>query len=306
MITGALSRRAAQLVEERAPFVLATVVRAQRPTSVRPADAAIVLGDGSIEGFVGGACAEQSVRLHALRALETGEGILLRIVPGDDDAPAAEGAITVSNPCLSGGALEIFLEPVVPQPRILLIGSTPTTEALARLAPELGLDTLVVSDGSAAPGEGDLAVVAASHGRDELPALRGALAAGVPYVGLVASRRRGAAVLAELRQEGVDPALLDLVDTPAGLDIGARTPGEIAVSILATIIEVRRRGAGAAPTTGRCEVDVTTQLDPVCGMAVAATADAPNREHAGRTFYFCCEGCRDTFAADPSRFVVAP
>jgi xanthine dehydrogenase accessory factor len=100
-----LERRAQALRGQRTPFVVATVVRAQRPTSVRPGDCAIVLGDGAIEGFVGGTCAEESVRLHALRALETGEGLLLRILPGDGEAPAGEGAITVQNPCLSGGAL---------------------------------------------------------------------------------------------------------------------------------------------------------------------------------------------------------
>src|ERR1700750_897685 len=119
MIAARLSRRADELRSAATPFVVATVVRAQLPTSVHMGDAALVRGDGTIEGFVGGTCAEQSVRLHALRALETGEALLLRILPGDDDAPAAEGAVTVQNPCLSGGSLEIFLEPMLPSPRVL-------------------------------------------------------------------------------------------------------------------------------------------------------------------------------------------
>jgi xanthine dehydrogenase accessory factor len=301
VIPATVSARAEALRAGRTPFVLATVVRAQRPASVRPADAAVVLGDGSIEGFVGGVCAEQSLRMHALRTLETGEALLLRILPGDDDAPATEGALTVSNPCLSGGALEIFLEPVIPAPRVCLVGATPTTEAMARIAPELGLEAVVVADGTAAPGEDDLALVAASHGRDELPALRGALAAGVPYVGLVASRRRGAAVLAELEAEGVSRADLDRIDTPAGMDIGARGPGEIALAILARIVEVRR-GPHPAPA-----VDApASALDPVCGMAVAAGPDTPHAEHGGRVVHFCSEGCRATFMADPERFVAVP
>ena len=114
--------RADALTASRTPFAVATVVRRQRPSSVRPGDSAIVTADGTIDGFVGGACAEESVRLHALRVLETGEPLLLRIVPGEDEGPAQEGAVTVSNPCLSGGALEIFLEPHLPAPRVVIVG----------------------------------------------------------------------------------------------------------------------------------------------------------------------------------------
>jgi xanthine dehydrogenase accessory factor len=275
MIKGTLAHRAEELLARREPFVYATVVRAVRPTSVRAGDAALVLADGTIEGFVGGACAEPSVRLHALRALETHEALLLRIVPGEAEEPAIEGSVTVANPCLSGGALEIFLEPQVPAPRVTIVGATPIAVALARLAPELDL---AVGD---AVAEGDLAVVVASHGRDELEALRAALAAHIPYVGLVASQRRGAAVVAEL---GAPPGA---IETPAGLDIGARTPEEIALSILARVVAVRRSVAHAplpAPTTA---------VDPVCGMEVAVTAGTP---HIGDV-YFCRNECRDAYAA---------
>src|SRR6476620_7249902 len=208
MIAARLSRRADELRSARTPFVVATVVRAQRPTSVHTGDAALVLGDGTIEGFVGGTCAEQSVRLHALHTLETGEPLLLRIVPGDDEAPAAEGAVTVQNPCLSGGALEIFLEPVPAAPRVVVVGPSPVASHLRRLGAELGLDV----DDEGAPAAGDLACIVASHGHDEPEALRAALEAGVPYVGLVASSVRGAAVADELRAAGVDVSMLD---TPA-------------------------------------------------------------------------------------------
>jgi xanthine dehydrogenase accessory factor len=248
MIAARLSRRADELRAARTPFVVATVVRAQRPTSVHTGDAALVLGDGTIEGFVGGACAEQSVRLHALRALETGDGLLLRILPGDEEGPAAEGAVTVSNPCLSGGSLEIFLEPMLPSPRVLIVGDTPIAHALARMGAELDLDMVVVPGAEVEPAADDLALVVAAHGRDELLALRRALEAGVPYVGLVASRVRGSAVVGELHDEGVAEARLATLETPAGLDIGARTPEEIALSILAEVVAVRRRGIRPEPS----------------------------------------------------------
>ena len=227
MIAARLSRRADELRAARTPFVVATVVRAQRPTSVHTGDAALVLGDGTIEGFVGGTCAEQSVRLHALRALETGEALLLRILPGDGEAPAAEGAVTVQNPCLSGGSLEIFLEPMLASPRVLVVGETPIASAVARMGAELDLDMVVVAGADVEPAADDLALVVAAHGRDELSALRRGLEAGLPYVGLVASRVRGSAVVAELHAEGLAEERLADLETPAGLDIGARTPEEI-------------------------------------------------------------------------------
>jgi xanthine dehydrogenase accessory factor len=309
MIAGGLHHRADELRAARTPFVVATVVRAQRPTSVHSGDAALVLGDGTIEGFVGGACAEQSVRLHALRALETGEALLLRILPGDDDAPTAEGAVTVQNPCLSGGSLEIFLEPMLAPPRVMVVGETPIADAVVRLGAELDLATEQTWPGDELePAEGDLAVVIAAHGRDELRALRRALEADLPYVGLVASRVRGEAVRGELRAEGLDA---DRLETPAGLDIGARTPEEIALAILARIVAVRRSEQRVAVRVVAPEPAVATRLarptavDPVCGMAVAAVEDAPHVEHDGRTVYFCCDGCRATFEQDPARFVAA-
>jgi xanthine dehydrogenase accessory factor len=291
-----LSARAQSLATARTPFVVATVVRAQRPTSVRAGDSALVLGDGTIEGFVGGACAEQSERMQALRALETGEAMLLRILPGDEEAAAGEGAVTVQNPCLSGGALEVFLEPRLPAPRVVVVGDTPVAGALVRLGAGVGL-VVAVGDGEAQPAEGDLALVVASHGRNELRALRRALDVHLPYVGLVASRVRGAAVVEELRAGGVTEERLAALETPAGIDIGARTPEEIALSILARIVAVRRSQVSApAPATA---------VDPVCGMSVAAAAGAVQLAYDGDIVYFCCEGCRSAFEQDPARYAVA-
>ena len=230
MIAERLANRAAALEAERVPYVQAVVVRAARPASVQVGATALVHRDGSIEGFVGGHCAEPSVRLHALRVLETGEALLLRIEPGPGDQDAIDGAVTVHNPCISGGALEIFLEPHLPKPRLRVVGDTPIATALAELGRSAGFH---VGDDAAAD---DAAVVVASHGRDEEEALAAALEAGVPYVGLVASRKRGPAVIEALEAED-----RERVHTPAGLDIGARTPEEIALSILAEIVATRRR-----------------------------------------------------------------
>jgi xanthine dehydrogenase accessory factor len=280
-------RRADELAAAREPFVTAIVVRAQRPSSVTAGDSAVILSDGTIEGFVGGVCAESSVRLQALRVLETGEPLVLRIVPGDEGGPVEEGAVTVQNPCLSGGALEIFLEPHLPAPRVAVVGDTPIALALVSLGERLGYE---VGHGES---DDDVAVVVASHGRGEEDALERALRLGVPYVGLVASRKRGAAVVEELRARGkLEDEDIARIRTPAGLDIGARTPEEIALSVLAEVISVRR-ARESVPM-----IEPATAIDPVCGMEVTAAEPSLHSERDGSTVWFCGEGCKRAFESD--------
>jgi xanthine dehydrogenase accessory factor len=237
-LASALTVRMEALRTERTPFVRATVVRAQQPSSAHPVDAAIVLADGSIEGFVGGQCAEGSVRTAALHALRCGETVLLRVLPTDEAPfPETPGAHVVVNPCLSGGALEIFLEPLLPPAQVVVIGHGPIAESLAELGAPLGYQVELAGDATSCADA--LAVVVATLGGDEVGALRAALDAGVPYVGLVASPRRGGGVLAELGPTEAERARLH---TPVGLHIGARTAPEIALSVLAEIVRERRLG----------------------------------------------------------------
>jgi xanthine dehydrogenase accessory factor len=313
MITAALSRRAEELGAEGAAFVTATVVHVQRPASVEPGNVALVLADGTIEGFVGGVCSEHSVRAYALQALQDGKSLLLRILPFSEDGEgspndgftAEDGAVVVQNPCLSGGVIEVFLEPVLPAPRVLVVGATPTAEAVLLIGAQLGLDAVSVQGDAFEPRPGDLALVVAAHGRDELHTLRRGLEAGLPYVGLVASPKRGTGVLAELRGDGVPDEQLARIDVPAGLDIGARTPAEIALSILAKIVAVRRDGPVAASGEQHPRIvaiagapgAAALAVDPICGMTVAAVASTPQTVHNGETVYFCCEGCKSKFEA---------
>jgi xanthine dehydrogenase accessory factor len=240
-----VAERAAQLRDAREPFVHATVVRAQVPTSAHPGDDAIVLPDGTIEGFVGGGCARDPVRAAAREALRTGEATLLRVLP--DGAPAfpdAPGAAVVVNHCYSGGALEIFLQPVVPPVLVEVVGDTPVAEAVVELAGFLGWTGVRVPP-TAVSGDAT-AVVVAGQGEDEHDALRAALGTGARYVALVASKRRGAAVLDALDLPAADRAR---VHTPAGLAIGARTAQEVALSILAEVVAAVRSSAPARSLT---------------------------------------------------------
>jgi xanthine dehydrogenase accessory factor len=293
--------RAHELREARVPFVHARVVRAERPTSAKPGDEAVVFPDGTIEGFVGGSCAESTVRAQSLALLDSGETLVLRITPTPDDTPAPEGTLSVHNPCLSGGTLEIFLEPVVPAPLLLVAGESPIATAVAAMGGNLGWD--------ARPWTGEMpagaaAVVVATHGRDEEDILAAALRAGVPYVGLVASRKRGEAVIGSLEVD--DPARAR-VHTPAGLDIGARTPEEVALSVLAEIVAERRRPSGrpveAPPDVPAAATAPVTAADPVCGMSVAAVDASLHLDHDGTRHWFCGTGCLRAFAADPPSYL---
>lgn len=294
MTASDLAERASELRRTRTPFVHATVVRAAHPTSAHAGDAALIHADGSIEGFVGGTCAETSVRVQAMQVLVTGEPLLLRIRPDAVTAPEEPGAVTVTNPCLSGGTLEIFLEPHRPAPRVVVVGSTPVARALAALGGPLGLHVDLTDGGAARPDHDDAAMIVASHGRSEEPALEAALRVGVPYIALVASRTRGRAVLAALDVSDADRAR---VHSPAGLDLGARTAGEIALSILAEMITERAATVptpvGVAPVTG---------IDPVCGMTVAVLDGTLHVSHGATAVYFCCEHCRASFLAAPARY----
>ncbi len=365
MMARAQAERADDLRSRGEPFVIATVVRTQRPTSAQTGNVALVRRDGTIDGFVGGVCAQHSVRLYSLKVIETGEPVVLRIVPdppegtggldtagsigGGAQAAGADnrqvplsgneiaredGSVTVRNPCLSGGAIELFLEPVLPPPRVLVAGESPIVAALKAFGSELGLEVVAGVDrldGQVTPCPGDLALIVAAHGRDEVQALRAGLEAGLAYVGLVASSKRGPAVLADLRAAGVPEHQVARVDSPAGLAIGARTPAEIALSLLAKVVMVRRTHvAEVAPATaagGALDViapgdrpAATSRdesvgratggrahpngdgggappigVDPICGMTVVAVPGTPSVQTDEGTIYFCCEGCKLAF-----------
>jgi xanthine dehydrogenase accessory factor len=287
-LTPGISERVQQLRRTRTPFVHATVVRAQHPTSAHAGDEAILLADGTIEGFVGGQCTQNSVRTAALGALRGGESVLLRVLPdGEAHFPDAPGAAVVVNPCLSGGALEIFLEPEVPAPLVCVYGQTPVTEALAKLCAGVGYE---VRDDLEFTGA--TAVVIGSLGGPEGEIIRAAIDAGVGYVGLVASRPRGAAVIDAV---GLSAQQRSRVHSPVGLAIGARTASEIAVSILAELISEIRLGGLAvhAPPSAA----PTEAVDPVCGMSVVVGASTPHVTYEDRDHWFCGDGCRASFLA---------
>jgi xanthine dehydrogenase accessory factor len=283
--------RTTELTARRIPFVHATVVRAEQPTSARPGDDAIIFGDGTMEGFVGGQCARENVRTAALAALRSGESMLLRVLPGGEDAfPEAPGATVTTNPCLSGGALEIFLDPQLPPAVISVVGATPLADAVAGLVELSGFSVL-----RTAPEEvphGATATVICALGDGEEIAVRAALDADVEFISVVASQRRGKAMLDSL---GLGATERERVHTPAGIQIGALTPAEIALSILAEIVRAIRVD-GLAVKVIESLGPPQQAIDPICGMSVVVLPETPHLSVDGVDHWFCNPGCRDRFA----------
>ena len=278
----------AELVEARVPFVLATVVRAEMPTSARPGDAAIIQADGSLEGFVGGQCAEGSVKVAALNVLESEEALLLRVLPeGDEEFPDRPGARAVVNPCLSGGAIEVFLEPKLPAAQLSIVGSTPIADALAQFATQLGY-RVEHTPNAVAQANGSIAVLISSHGRHEEESIRAALEAEVGFIGLVASSKRGAAVVDSL---DLDSAAKAVIHSPVGVEIGARTAEEVALSVLAQVTKAIRVDGLAPPKAKPLEAPTET-IDPICGMTVLVNEETPHLSHDGADYWYCNVGCR--------------
>ncbi len=306
-IESALAERVTELVGARTPFVRATVVRVQPPASARAGDQAIILADGTMDGFVGGQCTRESVRAAAVGVLERGESLLLRVLPdGAGTFPETTGAEVVVNPCLSGGAVEVFLEPVAPSPVVSVVGETPVADATAELARWLGF--AVQRDADAVPPTETLAVILAGQGGAEPAAIRTALDAGVGFVGLVASRRRGAAVLDEI---DLTDGERSRVHTPVGIDVGGQGPQEIALSIMSAVVRALRvdglepssppatscTAGAAARAVQDVAVGARVATDPVCGMRVVIGEDTPHLVVDGADQWFCGPGCRDSYAA---------
>jgi xanthine dehydrogenase accessory factor len=289
-------------------FALATVVRCERPTSAKPGAKALIRGDGRVTGWVGGACAEPLVVREALDALRDGEPRLIALVGEGGQAPGrTEGLVLHAMTCHSGGTLEIYIEPFLPKPLLAIVGHGPVVEALAALGRATDLAVVALGPETTPADLGRLSlgatssVVVATHGSGDEEALRHALGSGAGYVSLIASRRRAAAVMENLTASGLSVLDIARIKAPAGMDIGAVTPAEIAVSILAEIVQ-RRRGDKPRPMPADEGPAAEESRDPVCGMTVTI-ATAPYRSDGPEgPVYFCCPGCKQAFDRDPHRY----
>jgi xanthine dehydrogenase accessory factor len=328
---------AAELARRGEPFALATVVWRQGPSSSRQGSRAIITAAGELRGWIGGACAEPVVIREAQRVISAGEAKLLLLGSPDQFGGAVpDGMLVIPISCLSEGALEVYIEPVVPVPHLVVVGHSPMAHTLAQLARTLGWRTDLVDgpDFTADQANEYAMVVVASQGHNDEALLERAIAARPAYLGLVGSRKRGEAVLGYLADRGVPADQLARVTVPAGLDLGSTAHQEIAVSILAELVQLRAAGklagpagAGAGAGAARSAANwpaargpsasgqaargpsasgpglAAETTDPVCGMTVTAGPDGMPLEHDGVTYYFCCAGCRQAFSRDPAAYV---
>jgi len=309
-MAGHLLPAAADLHERGEPFALATVVRCEAPTSAKPGAKALIRQDGTVSGWIGGACAEPVVVREALEALRDGRPRLIALV-GDrrPGAERTEGMLEYPMTCHSGGTLEIYVEPYLPKPLLVLVGHGPVIETLAVLGRTADYSVVALSDDAVKDGLAQraltprAAVVVATHAASDEEALMQVLATAAGYVSLVASRRRAATILDSLTRRGVPPEHLSRLKAPAGLDIGAVTPQEIAVSILAEIIHHQR--SDKRPDAPADSSSVTEATDPVCGMLVVIATARHRSEMSGRVVYFCCDRCQELFERDPQRYADA-
>jgi xanthine dehydrogenase accessory factor len=297
---------AAELAQRGEAFALATVVWRQGPSSSQQGSRAIITADGELHGWIGGACAEPAVIRAARGVIATGRAELLLLgSAGQFGGAAPEGVAVVPISCQSEGALEVYIEPVMPVPRLVVVGRSPMAQTLADLARTLGWHAELVdaADFAAADVDEQSLVVVATQGHDDEGVLERAVAARPAYLGLVGSRKRGAAVLGYLADRGLPRTELDRVRVPAGLDLGSTTHPEIAVAILAELVQLRAAGALAGALAGATAVPHTESIDPVCGMAVTAGPGTLSLQHEGVTYYFCCGGCRQAFEKDPAAYL---
>ncbi len=294
-MSGTVLEEAGRLVAAGEPFVLATVVWRRGPSSGRQGAKAIIGRSGGLQGWLGGACAEPTVVREALAALGDGRSRLLLLGPPEEfgDRGGDDDAISVPMACESEGAMEVYLEPVLPKPRIVAIGRSPAVAALARLAAAIGWPAAVIDDDALDLGDVDerTFVVVATQGHFDEVALEAALGTSAGYVGLVASRKRADSILEHLRSRGQSGEALARVRAPAGLDLGSLDPEEMAVAILAEIV-----GLAAAGLAAGVAVAVPQQaIDPRCGMSVDVSTARHVLERDGETYYFCGAGCRIAF-----------
>lgn len=321
--------KAHELLTEGVPFVTATVVRAEKPTSGKPGDKAIVTASGVMHGWIGGSCAQPTVIEEAKKALTDKEPRLIRLSTDPERHDSLrEGLIDLPMTCYSGGTLEIYIEPQFPLPRLVVIGNLPVAQALVQLGKAMNYQVIAVDPDNEGAGMSQADeivdnlenavekitplsyVVVASHGQYDEAALEYALRSKAAYVALVASKARAASVLDYLQAQGLSEDELGRLKYPAGLDIQARRGDEIALSIMAEIVQQRRNAEALNLEALLDGVDLTEQpveaIDPVCGMSVEIEGTEHRAEYNGQTFYFCCGGCKTTFEDDPEKYIAKP
>jgi xanthine dehydrogenase accessory factor len=315
-------RKATELRAADRPFAVAIVVNYQPPVSGKPGDKAIIQSDGKVWGWIGGGCVQPLVIREALKAMEEGSPRIVHIAPSAESEPEM-GSVNYAMSCHGGGALDVYIEPVLPKSRILIFGRSPAAQSLSKLAKAVGYGIGVVSHGATGElfpdadfiakeitsgqihNDSETFIVVATQGEHDEEALEQALRTDARYISFIASHAKAQKVIGLLAEKGASPQMLSRIKAPAGLSIGTSSSQEIAVSIIAEIIQAHKR---RRPENSPLEEPGPAELperatDPVCGMAVDTEGSTYRSEYAGRSFYFCCAGCKQTFDKQPEKYL---
>ena len=306
------------------PFAIAFVVSRQLPSSGKPGDKAVIEKDGTITGWIGGGCTRGIVLKEASAALKDGKSRVVRISP-EGPGESRPGVVDYNMACHSGGTVEVYIEPVLPRPHLLVLGKSQIAMALSRLGKAMDYPVTIVARGvdkHAFPDAERVVdastidpallrpntfIVVCTQGENDEDALQQALESGLPYLSFVASRTKGNAVFRQLRQRGLTFEQLKRVKTPAGLDINAKLPEEVAISILAEVVAfMRSEEIPQATGTTHTETEENDKIfiNPVCNVPVEKATAKHVLEFEGMNYYFCCDGCKATFEKEPEKYAL--
>ena len=307
-----------ELRQKRIPFATAVVVKHDVPISGKSGDKAIIKKDGTLIGWVGGGCTKSIVIKEGLNALNSGKSKLIVIDP-EYNLESRPGEKRFQMTCHSGGSLSLYVEPVFPRPLIVVFGKSPVAISLLKISSELGYET-IWSSGFIEEREivkvdqfinnfnledinltSPSFIIICTQGENDAEALESALKTSVNYVAFVGSKRKTEILKKEFLENGINHDKLKKIVNPAGLNLNAKTPEEIALSILAEIVQILRNDKNSK-SNKIFELEKRT-LDPVCGMEVNPESTKFKLKFKKKNFYFCCNGCRSKFKKNPEMFL---
>ena len=302
-------QRSAELSEEDVPFAIATVINTIAPTSAKPMSKAIILSDGTMEGWIGGGCSINTVINEGKNCIETGKSTILRLSPDMPILDFSSDRKEIQLTCESGGTLEFHIEPILPMTKLIIFGNTPTTYAIANMAVFLNFDcylylssskknielnkNVTVMEGYKPFNQKCIAIIG-SQGENDLAALKAAILSNPKFISMIISKKKASSLLNELKKTSFSKEKTSNIKFPAGLDIGAITPEEIAISVLAEIIKEKYKTVSKKKNI-ESSIKHIHEKDPICGMLVDPKTAADSYSLDGKIYYFCCSGCKDKF-----------
>lgn len=311
-----------RMLKEKAPFAIAMVVNRVVPSSGKPGDKAIILQDGTIKGWIGGGCTRGIVLKEALLAIRQGKPRMVSIAPGSEEV-IKHGVVSYNMTCQSGGSVSVYIEPVLPRPHIIILGKSQIARALSKLSKATGYEVTALAKGvekDAFP-DADLLVdedqlsrdlitsntyvVVCTQGENDSHALFQAIRSGSGYVSFVSSYRKANSIYNELKKQGVTVEELKRIKTPAGLNINAKLPEEVAISILAEIITHLRDDKNMEGKEAGSELNMDEYfINPVCNIPIQKSTAKHVIPYKGKDYFFCCDGCKVSFEQDPEKYAL--